>query len=197
MWIISFGRKAAWFTIAYIPSRCLFSVVYIFLTKRRTCVFDRSAIMAFYDIIKNKKSDVKTLIPKISEEFTLVIIWPHQMPGLKGSRCASDFCKKHKTYLLILGLCGMLFPKAPAYCCKKKLNWSLLHWTSTLMSSKSMSQVFEILFQDGDISIFVFRGGVSFSVYVQLKSSFSDEKNISDGIWKLTWQCIKRKSYRW
>ena len=60
-----------------------------------------------------------------------------------------------------------------------------------------MSQVFEILFQDGDISIFVFRGGVSFSVYVQLKSSFSDEKNISDGIWKLTWQCIKGKSYRW
>ena len=170
----------------------IFCCVY-FLTKRRTHVFDRSAIMAFYDIIKNKKSDVKTLIPKISEEFTLVIIWPHQMPGLKGSRCASDFCKKHKTYLLILGLCGMLFPKAPAYCCKKNLNWSLLHWTSTLMSSKSMSQVFEILFQAGDISIFVFRGGV----YVQIKSSFSDEKNVSGGIWKWTWQCIKRKSHHW
>ena len=60
-----------------------------------------------------------------------------------------------------------------------------------------MSQVFEILFQTGDISIFIFRGGVSFSVYVQLKSSFSDEKNISGGIWKLTWQCIKGKSHHW
>ena len=36
-----------------------------------------------------RKTDVKKLIPKISEEFTLVIIWPHQMLGLKGSRYAS------------------------------------------------------------------------------------------------------------
>ena len=38
-----------------------------------------------------------------------------------------------------------------------------------------MSQILEILFQIGDINIFVFRG-VFFSRYVQLKSSFSDEK---------------------
>ena len=43
------------------------------------------------------------------------------------------------------------------------------------MNSKSMSQVFKILFQTGDINIFVLRG-VIFSRYVQLKSSFSDEK---------------------
>ena len=45
-----------------------------------------------------------------------------------------------------------------------------------------MSQIFKILFQTGDINIFVLRG-VFFSRYVQLKSSFSDEKNISVEIW--------------
>ena len=43
------------------------------------------------------------------------------------------------------------------------------------MSSKSVSQIFKILFQTGDINIFVLRG-VFFSRYVQLKSFFSDEK---------------------
>ena len=46
------------------------------------------------------------------------------------------------------------------------------------MSSKSVSQIFKILFQTGDVNIFVLRG-VFFSRYVQLKSSFSDEKNIN------------------
>ena len=45
------------------------------------------------------------------------------------------------------------------------------------MSSKSMSQIFKILFQTGYINIFVLRG-VFFSRYVQLKSSFSDEKKV-------------------
>ena len=43
------------------------------------------------------------------------------------------------------------------------------------MSSKSVSQIFKILFQTGDINIFVLRG-VFFSRYVELKSSFSFEK---------------------
>ena len=38
-----------------------------------------------------------------------------------------------------------------------------------------MSQIFKILFQAGDANILVLRG-VFFSRYVQLKSSFSDEK---------------------
>ena len=46
------------------------------------------------------------------------------------------------------------------------------------MSSKRVSQIFKILFQTEDINIFVLRGAC-FSRYVQLKSSFSDEKNIS------------------
>ena len=46
---------------------------------------------------------------------------------------------------------------------------------------KIVSQIFEILFQTGVINIFVLRG-VFFSKYVQLKSSFSDEKNISGEI---------------
>ena len=49
------------------------------------------------------------------------------------------------------------------------------------MSSKSMPQIFKILFQTGNINLFVLRG-VFFSRYVQLKSSFSDEKNISGEI---------------
>ena len=40
-----------------------------------------------------------------------------------------------------------------------------------------MYQTF-FLFQTGDINIFILRG-VFFSRYVQLKSSFSDEKSIS------------------
>ena len=43
------------------------------------------------------------------------------------------------------------------------------------MSSKIVSQIFKILFQTGDINIFVLRG-VFFSRYVQLKSSFSAEE---------------------
>ena len=50
------------------------------------------------------------------------------------------------------------------------------------MSSKSVSQIFIILFQIGDINIFLY-SGVFFSRYVQLKSFFSDEKNISGEIW--------------
>ena len=44
------------------------------------------------------------------------------------------------------------------------------------MSSKFMSEIFEISFQTGDINTFILLG-VFFSRYVQLKSSFSDEKN--------------------
>ena len=43
------------------------------------------------------------------------------------------------------------------------------------MNSKSVSQIFKILFRNGGINIFVLRG-VFFSRYVQLKSSFSDKK---------------------
>ena len=43
------------------------------------------------------------------------------------------------------------------------------------MSSKNVPQIFKILFQTGDINVFVLRG-VFFSRYLQLKSSFSDEK---------------------
>ena len=42
------------------------------------------------------------------------------------------------------------------------------------MSSKSVSQIFKILFQTGGFNIFVLH--VFFSRYVQLKSSISDEK---------------------
>ena len=43
------------------------------------------------------------------------------------------------------------------------------------MSSKKVSQIFKFFFQTGDINTFVLRG-VFFSRYIQLNSSFSDEK---------------------
>ena len=49
------------------------------------------------------------------------------------------------------------------------------------MGSNSVSQIFEILCQTGDINIFALRG-VFFSRYVKVKSFFSDEKNISSEI---------------
>ena len=45
------------------------------------------------------------------------------------------------------------------------------------MSSKIVSQIFKIVFHTGDINNFVLCG-VLFSRYVQVKSSFCDEKNI-------------------
>ena len=45
--------------------------------------------------------------------------------------------------------------------------------------SEKVSQIFKTLFQTRDINIFVLRG-VFFSGYLQLKSSFSDVKNIWD-----------------
>ena len=44
-----------------------------------------------------------------------------------------------------------LFRKTPASCYKKNLNQFLVHCTSILMSLESMSQIFKILFQTGDI----------------------------------------------
>ena len=75
----------------------------------------------------------------------------------------------------------MLFPKDPASYDKKILRYFLQYSTSICMSSKSVSQIFKILFQTGDINIFVLFG-VFFSKYIQLKSSFSDEENISGEI---------------
>ena len=44
------------------------------------------------------------------------------------------------------------------------------------MNLKSMSQIFKSLFQTGDIIIIFVLRGVFFSRYVQIISSFSDEK---------------------
>ena len=46
------------------------------------------------------------------------------------------------------------------------------------MGSKSLSHFFKILFQSGDITIFVLRG-VFFSRYIQLKSFFTEEKTLA------------------
>ena len=75
------------------------------------------------------------------------------------------------------GFCGffpILFPKAPASFWKK--NWTNYYALySIFMSSKSVFQIFKIIFQTGDINIFDLLG-VFFSRCVKLKSSFSNEK---------------------
>ena len=56
------------------------------------------------------------------------------------------------------GFCGsfpMLFPKAPASCCKDYYKLILLHFTSLFVSSKSMSEIFKVLLEAGGINIFV------------------------------------------
>ena len=77
------------------------------------------------------------------------------------------------------GFCGsfsMLFPKAPASCGE-----ILIIIFAALYFCLYVFKIFKILFQAGDINIFVLRG-VFFSRYVQLKSSFPDKKNISGEI---------------
>ena len=75
-------------------------------------------------------------------------------------------------------LCLCYIKKLQLLVVKKKKNYDLLHYTSIFMSSKSVSQIFKILFQTGDTDIFV-RFGFFFSRHVQLKSCFSDEKTSS------------------
>ena len=51
----------------------------------------------------------------------------------------------------------------------------MLHCTSIYVVSKSLSQIFKILFQTEDINI-LFLCGIYFSRYAQVKSPFPDEK---------------------
>ena len=61
--------------------------------------------------------------------------------------------------------------------------WSDFCWiVFPFVWSQKMSQIFKISFQTRDINIFVLSGVFS-RRYVQLKSSFSEEKNISGEIW--------------
>ena len=73
---------------------------------------------------------------------------------------------------------------------------------SIFMSSKRVSEILKILFQTGDIYIFVLRGVFS-SRYVQLKSSFSDKKKhqlwnlrntLVEKLSKIMWQILKENS---
>ena len=65
--------------------------------------------------------------------------------------------------------------KAPGSCGKRIVKIFLQHCASICMTSKYLSQTFKILFQTGNINIFVL-SCVSFSRYIKLKSFFSDEE---------------------
>ena len=75
------------------------------------------------------------------------------------------------------GSFSTLFLKAPGSCGKKIVKIFLKHCASICMTSKYLSQTFKILFQTGDINIFVL-SCVFFSRYIKLKSFFSDEEKI-------------------
>ena len=79
----------------------------------------------------------------------------------------------YKIFLFWAWLMWFLFYvlKAPVSCGKKIFKWFLLHCAYICMSSKTTPQIFKVSFQTGNINIF-FLGGVIFSRYVQLKSSF-------------------------
>ena len=90
------------------------------------------------------------------------------------------FSVKISIYILNFerGFCdsfSILFPEALAFCGEKVLKQFLLHCISICISSKNLSRIFKILFQTGNINIFVLRG-VFFSRSVQLRSFISGEK---------------------
>ena len=63
----------------------------------------------------------------------------------------------------------MLFPKAPTSCGKQIWKQLLLHCTSICMSPKSVSKIFKILFQTGDINIFI----TIFDIYSTIFAKYS------------------------
>ena len=100
---------------------------------------------------------------------------------------------------------SMLFPKAPASCGKKIEIFFYIFCCIVIlfMSSKAQKlllKFLKIFLQTGDTNIFVLRG-VFCSRYVQLKSSFSEDKtsavksetHLSRELCKLMWHSIKEK----
>ena len=73
------------------------------------------------------------------------------------------FCHFRKLQLLVI---------------KNSLKLLLLHSSSICISSNRVSQIFKTLFRSRNINIFVLRA-VFFSRHVQVKSFFSNVKNIS------------------
>ena len=108
----------------------------------------------------------------------------------------------HKFFNFGRGFCGsfsMSFPKAPGSSCKKILDQFLLHCTFILMSSKSASQIFKILFKTRDINCLPFV--VSFLVDIFNWKVFltknHQRRNLRhtfvENYRKLTWPSIKGK----
>ena len=75
----------------------------------------------------------------------------------------------------------MLFSKFQASCGKKKFQIIFTALYFYLSELKECVSGFKILFQTGDVNIFILCG-IFFTKYVQLKSSLPDEKN-SGEIW--------------
>ena len=69
----------------------------------------------------------------------------------------------------------MFLSEAPTSRYKKFFKQFLLYCVSICINSKSVSQIFEIKFETGDINIFVLFG-VTSAIHFQTKSTFSSGK---------------------
>ena len=123
----------------------------------RNFVFkDQNKVLRYYVTFEVRKFE--SLIYKILHIFTK----KYHLHWIAGR--ANIICK-YIIYILFHSILGMtftipflLFFKALASYGKKTLKQFLLYCTSICLTSKSVSQIFEILFQTGDINIFVLRG---------------------------------------
>ena len=91
-----------------------------------------------------------------------------------GLQAEQIFCQYRILGVVFVVLLSMLFPKPPASCGKKIWN-KFCCLVLLFVWAQSVSQIFKILFQTGDINIFVLCG-IFFSTYVQLKTYFPGKK---------------------
>ena len=76
---------------------------------------------------------------------------------------------------MVFAVSFLFYFQKPQLLFEKKIELIIAVLYSIFMSSKSVFQIFKILFQTGDINIFDLLGAF-FSRCVKLKSSFSNEK---------------------
>ena len=112
-----FGRKVTWFTTTKIPNKCLFPVVNTLLTKRMTCVFDRSPTVAFVEWY-SRESKIwrqKTYIANIWRVYYFHKFGPFKCLVWRGSfntpgSCSNNITLEKKlSQLPLLRFVGRLF----------------------------------------------------------------------------------------
>ena len=119
----------------------------------------------FYNLIRYFQKTI-TCLGLQEEQYSLLIFNIYNFCNFGYGFWALFLCYFQKLHFLVIRNFEIIFAALTSIC----------------VSSKGVSQIFKILYQTGDISNFVL-SHVFLSRYVQLKSSFSDEENISSEIW--------------